>query len=487
VKQLTMKRIMGLKVLFDAVREKLGDVHLLNNSAQNNFQDMLETFESKLTSFKLSMKSEFDLMEENEVTLAREMMKVKADIDSWESSTSTQPSSPGGHNNISHSGSSDSNTQQVKRNLERQKKDVDRKAIIGTLDRKIAAIGRFGGWDPRDHDAFLKNWSQVMGPTMDSLMAEQLEALPQGQQQEETLSVAAAQRAALLKKLTVSVPGKSTGDLEDHLNWYLRWLYLTLLKKKVVSEWRKETALARSRQSEMAMQEGLAGDSEWEECEGPEDPTHPHSTAKSKEQEEEEERQAAKDKLARWKADKLRQQDCEKQEKMRLLEEEKRRAEEERRRRTAERVQLEEWRKAEQLAAELARGPGEGRRDRPDPAVTEAALQERQKRDLETARAKHGKVDSALQRGLDRERRVKEASEALRMTSKKDPVPRSKERLAAPTRASEGARLSPEHLDDAERRRRTAAAHSSAVALTGRDLRLGGTRAVPTWCKNMDR
>jgi len=74
-----------------------------------------------------------------------------------------------------------------------------------------------------------------MGPSLDSLLAEQLETQhsqskpgqPQQQQagqpppaqQEETLSVTAAQRAALLRKLTVSVPGKSSGDLEDHLNW----------------------------------------------------------------------------------------------------------------------------------------------------------------------------------------------------------------------------------------------------------------------------
>jgi len=140
-KQLTMKKIISLKVLFDAVREKLGDIHLLNNSAQNNFQDMLETFESKLTSFKLSMKSEFDSMEGTEASLAREMMKVKVDIDSWENSTNMQSSSPGGHtNNIAHSSSSDTNTQQIKKNLERQKKDVDRKAIIGTLDRKVSLI-----------------------------------------------------------------------------------------------------------------------------------------------------------------------------------------------------------------------------------------------------------------------------------------------------------------------------------------------------------
>lgn len=130
-KQLTMKRIMGLKVLFDAIREKLGDPHLLNNNAQNNFQDMLETFENKLTSFKLHMKEEFDSMESSEAQLYHEMMKLKLDMESWEQHSSTMANSPG----TTHS---EANAQQqIKKNMEKLKKDVDRKAIVGVLDRKV--------------------------------------------------------------------------------------------------------------------------------------------------------------------------------------------------------------------------------------------------------------------------------------------------------------------------------------------------------------
>ena len=136
-KQFTMKRIMGLKLLFDAVREKLGDIHLLNNAAQNNFQDMLETFENKLTTFKQAMKAEFDTMEETECALNNEMTKMKLNIDSWDNSTAGS-SPPSGA--ITGSPSNDSNSEQLKKNFNRMQKEVNRKAIIGTLDRKVTSF-----------------------------------------------------------------------------------------------------------------------------------------------------------------------------------------------------------------------------------------------------------------------------------------------------------------------------------------------------------
>ena len=94
---------------------------------------------------------------------------------------------------------------------------------------------------------------------------------------------------------------------------YLKYLYLTLLKKKVVSEWKRETEQARSKQSEDALHaeigipigDKLSADSaeEGEQAEAGNQASR-HAS--------EEERQAAKEKLARWKAEKQRQAETEK-------------------------------------------------------------------------------------------------------------------------------------------------------------------------------
>ena len=61
--------------------------------------------------------------------------------------------------------------------------------------------------------------------------------------------------------------------------------------------------------------------------------------------------------------------------------------------------------------------------------------------------------------------------------AKRDPL-----RLLAPTKASNSQALSGEYLDQAERKRATVSAHSSNIAMSGRDLKFSG-RAVPAWRK----
>ena len=101
------------------------------------------------------------------------------------------------------------------------------------------------------------------------------------------------------------------------------------------------------------------------------------------------------------------------------------------------------------------------------------ALAERQKKALEAAKSRHAKVDSALQKKLERERRMKEAGEVLKLSNKKE-VSRSLSRMQSATRASDSARITVESLDDAGRRRRSVSAHSAPVAMSGRDLQFSG-------------
>ena len=101
------------------------------------------------------------------------------------------------------------------------------------------------------------------------------------------------------------------------------------------------------------------------------------------------------------------------------------------------------------------------------------ALEERQKKALEAAKSRHAKVDSALQKKLERERRMKEAGEVLKLSSKKE-VSRSLSRMQSATRASNAARLTVESLDEAGKRRRSVSAHAAPIAMTGRDLQFPG-------------
>lgn len=122
------------------------------------------------------------------------------------------------------------------------------------------------------------------------------------------MALSHAQKTSLLKKLSVSVPGKSNPDLEEHLAWYLKYLFLTLYKKKVVSEWKRETEQARSKQSQEAFQEELGGGPERDSQDSEDTDKGPAMGNMSPD----EERQAAREKLARWKAEKVAQQEAEK-------------------------------------------------------------------------------------------------------------------------------------------------------------------------------
>jgi hypothetical protein len=75
---------------------------------------------------------------------------------------------------------------------------------------------------------------------------------------------------------------------------------------------------------------------------------------------------------------------------------------------------------------------------------------------------------------------IREAAAAATITVVGKDSPKS--RLLAPTKASGNQTLSYEALDQAEHRRKSASAHSTPMALTGRDLQFGG-RATPQWVK----
>ncbi len=96
-----------------------------------------------------------------------------------------------------------------------------------------------------------------------------------------------------------------------------------------------------------------------------------------------------------------------------------------------------------------------------------------------TAKTRLKNSAAASAKLTERERIISEAK--VNVLGDKEIV-RDVNRLWGDTKASEANRITFEDLDEAERRRATDGAHSSRVAMTGRDLQFGG-RAVPNWCK----
>ncbi len=90
------------------------------------------------------------------------------------------------------------------------------------------------------------------------------------------------------------------------------------------------------------------------------------------------------------------------------------------------------------------------------------------------------KVDQAQAKKTEREKHIADAR--VNVLDGKE-ISRDVNRLWSDTKASHAGKITYEDLDDAERRRATGGAHSSRVAMTGRDLQMGGGRAVPNWCK----
>lgn len=109
-----------------------------------------------------------------------------------------------------------------------------------------------------------------------------------------------------------------------------------------------------------------------------------------------------------------------------------------------------------------------------------SALRRRQAKDLEFARIRAEKIESVQQKKTQREQVVREAAQAATIAVVGKEAPQS--RLLASTKASESQSLSYEALDQADHRRKSAGAHASHMALSGRDLQYSG-RATPQWVR----
>lgn len=121
----TSKRVHGIRLVLTDIQNKIHTGTWQNNSALRNH---LETFESKLTAFKLLMRSEYDALEDTGNQLDSDISKLVSEFDSWD-----HPSTEyevGGREQISEADAQ-------KRITERNRVDLERRAYIGAIDRKV--------------------------------------------------------------------------------------------------------------------------------------------------------------------------------------------------------------------------------------------------------------------------------------------------------------------------------------------------------------
>lgn len=121
----TSKRVHGIRLVLSDIQNKIQTGTWQNNTVLRNH---LETFESKLTAFKLLMRSEYDTLEDTGNALESDITKLVSDFDSWD-----HPSNE--YELATKDPSADADTQ--RRLTERNKTDLERRGYIGAIDRKV--------------------------------------------------------------------------------------------------------------------------------------------------------------------------------------------------------------------------------------------------------------------------------------------------------------------------------------------------------------
>jgi hypothetical protein len=125
-------------------------------------------------------------------------------------------------------------------------------------------MGRTGGWDGRDHDAFLRVWNSIFGsadlcspnkqpprtkaastPTAAASVAPDHNADNNANAEAPepvnpyAVTMTNTQKSQLYKKLEFHVIGKSKEELQQHVEWYSKILELQARKKTLVNDWKR--------------------------------------------------------------------------------------------------------------------------------------------------------------------------------------------------------------------------------------------------------
>lgn len=84
-------------------------------------------------------------------------------------------------------------------------------------------IRHLGGWDTRDHDVFLRVWTQTLPPPTDT---QALAGLP------------AKSMQSFCRRVAPLLPGKDSLEIEEHIKWYFPVTTSLLNTMTCVGTWR---------------------------------------------------------------------------------------------------------------------------------------------------------------------------------------------------------------------------------------------------------
>jgi hypothetical protein len=460
---LARKKLSAFKTGIHNVKSRLDLLKLGNHTVYSpaEIKKYMEAFEAKLSAYKSTMRAEFDGLTGEEARLHADVQSMATKIDEWELADLALPTSG--------QPAEQERTQAAvrERTSDRYEKHVALQAKIGAIDRQLAGLGgRYGGWESRDHDAFLRAWVQSVPQPSQPSQGQGAAAV--------TCAPTATQRRLLIKRLLAAVALKTEEELEAHVEWYVRHSELNAEKHVLVSQWKA------SRQRERAQHftapfAALAEDDE----EGSAGGGSADGAGRANRPEDQE---AVRLRVATWKqereAERLRQEQAEKEA---ALLERQRQDHEQRKRQQQAQLKLDLWKKEaahldEQKEKESASTRGRLEREG---RVTAAELAARQARDRELTQIQLAKKEAAQDRAKSREIKVRELAQTVQAevapTVARDPL-----RVRTATKAAESHKNEAESRADAELRRATTSAHRSTIAGHGRDLH-GTGRSPAAW------
>jgi hypothetical protein len=223
---------------------------------------------------------------------------------------------------------------------------------------QLSSLGKCGGWDSRDHDAFVRIWNSTLAGTevirrvlrhsngeteevsQEQELVQELENASDPATDDPTarkekanrdllayeVQISSTQRAQLVKKMEFHVLGKSKEELLDHIDWHGKVLVLTARKKQLLAEWRK----AQAQHRRMINAEIVAAEQAAEKGKAETELDEEHfAKEEAKARKIDELRITAKIRVMKWKADRQKAGEQEKMERQKQLERELREAAEE--------------------------------------------------------------------------------------------------------------------------------------------------------------
>eukprot|EP01083_Nonionella_stella_P090648 253236_1 len=418
------KRKSEGRTMFSVVRKTRELVDQLRYTVENPTDEsdymalvkkLAKEVENSLVLFKRKQRSEYESMEKQSSELFQELSAVEQRICEFDGEITSASQAASRSQGVSRSqrislaqiGSPDegqgrhrnSNNRPVQSIREGSQTDGS-----GSLKEQIERLqelidsegGTTGFWDTRDHDHFLKLLARI--PT---------------------------NRTMLCQRASREIPNQSPESVDDHFEWYRRYVRYTERKRQIVVEWRKSKQKKSTRSFSAA--EG--------EEEGEIEPLAQHNAerAEARRQRVEEQRAQKKEAVKKWKEERVaREQSLEKAHEQRV-EEDSIRLKEEARRKKVERTRILKKFRDQREIERLVRDRNQKKVVEKDVVNERKRLKEMRKRDAEIVSRRQIRIKEKENIERQKQKKLKNLAEASRPIIK---VKRDFARLTCSTSAA---------------------------------------------------